>query len=159
MGNLRRQSRGSQGQAQHLRTLRNGLAATVPHSLLAYDINCSQRGQRRYTRRQSTLQQHAENMELRCCRINVLLVTMQTFLGVTITALGFYMQTLTTSLPLYETPFWAGFPVSCISYSLRHGFARSMLNWGFLFKMSFIYVNRKTFWKCCFVLIESLSDV
>ncbi|XP_064631982.1 sarcospan-like isoform X2 [Lineus longissimus] len=70
------------------------------------------RPNRRYTRRQSTLQQHKENMELRCCRINVLLVTMQTFLGITITALGFYMRTLTLSLQYYECPFWAGIPLS-----------------------------------------------
>ncbi|XP_074646232.1 sarcospan-like [Tubulanus polymorphus] len=80
-----------------------------------HDLVCNHRGAttgRRFTRRQSTLQQHKENMELRCCRITVLLVIMQTFLGIIITALGFYLRRLTLSIPLIETPFWAGIPLS-----------------------------------------------
>ena len=48
----------------------------------------------------------------RCCRINVLLVTMQVCLGGMVTALAFYMETLTPTLGIRECPYWAGIPVS-----------------------------------------------
>lgn len=53
-----------------------------------------------------------DSLEMKCCRINVLLVTMQFCLGVTVTGLGLYMQTLTPSLSLKDCPYWAGAPVS-----------------------------------------------
>ena len=62
--------------------------------------------------RHVSMQSRREDLEMRCCRINVLLVTMQLCLGVTVTSLGFYMQTLTTTLFVRECPFWAGVPVS-----------------------------------------------
>ena len=56
-----------------------------------------------------------ESLEMRCCRINVLLVTMQLCLGTTVTALGFYMETISPSLSIRECPYWAGIPVSHVS--------------------------------------------
>ena len=59
----------------------------------------------------TSLNKTYESFEMRCCKINVLLVTMQLCLGATITALGFFMQTLTSTLRIRECPFWAGIPV------------------------------------------------
>ena len=53
-----------------------------------------------------------DSLEMKCCRINVLLVTMQFCLGVAVTGLGFYMRTLSPSLGLRDCPYWAGAPVS-----------------------------------------------
>ena len=63
-------------------------------------------------RRQFSVQSRRENLEMKCCRINVLLVIMQLSLGTVVTALGFYMQTLSPSIQVRECPFWAGIPVS-----------------------------------------------
>ncbi|ELU09876.1 hypothetical protein CAPTEDRAFT_37582, partial [Capitella teleta] len=51
------------------------------------------------------------------CRIHVLLVVMQSCLGLVVTALGVYMRTLTSTLVLRECPFWAGAPVSTLNYA------------------------------------------
>ena len=52
------------------------------------------------------------SIQIRCCRINVLLVIMQLCLGGMVTTLAFYMGTLTPSLKIRECPYWAGIPVS-----------------------------------------------
>lgn len=70
-------------------------------------------GARRPTRhRQFSVQSRRENFEMKCCRINVLLVIMQMSLGAVVTGLAFYMQTLSPSLAVRECPYWAGIPVS-----------------------------------------------
>ena len=67
--------------------------------------------------RHVSMQSRREDLDMRCCRISVLLVTMQLCLGAAVTSLGFYMQTLSESLLVRECPFWAGVPVSEL-YSL-----------------------------------------
>ncbi|CAH1782945.1 unnamed protein product [Owenia fusiformis] len=52
-----------------------------------------------------------ENFEMKCCKIKVLLVTMQLCVGIVITALSFYLQTLSSSMKIRETPYWAGLPL------------------------------------------------
>ena len=100
---------------QATRTMKNGMSTTVPQNMVTQDLNSkshqpkkSKNMQRRISRTSRT----RESFEMKCCRINVLLVVMQLCLGVVITALAFYMETLTPSLQLRECPYWAGIPVS-----------------------------------------------
>ena len=98
----------------------NGMSTTVPQNLAHHDLNNSHQpsARARQHRRRTISVQSREHFEMRCCRINVLLVVMQLFLGIVITALGLYMETLTKSLKIRECPYWAGVPVSisrCLS--------------------------------------------
>lgn len=54
------------------------------------------------------------HLEMRCCRVEVLLVTMQTGLGLAVTGLGLYMLRLSSSLLITDCPFWAGLPVGTV---------------------------------------------
>ncbi len=105
------------GGSSGIRTMQNGMATTVPQSMVPHDLRCSHtpsnRSLRRIPRqRHLSVSSRRESFEMRCCRINVLLVTMQLCLGVVVTALGFYMQTLTPTLGVRDSPYWAGIPVS-----------------------------------------------
>lgn len=106
-----------------IRTMQNGMATTVPQSMVAHDLRTNQASSTRSLRRPrmrhlSVSSSRRETFEMRCCRINVLLVTMQLSLGVVITSLGFYMQTLTPSLGVRDAPYWAGIPVSSLFISI-----------------------------------------
>ena len=91
-----------------------GMSTTVPQNLVHHDLNNSHQpvNRARQHRRRTISVQSREHFEMRCCRINVLLVVMQLCLGIVITALGLYMETLTGSLKIRECPYWAGVPVS-----------------------------------------------
>ena len=121
-----------------LRSMHNGMTTTVPQNLTSPDVNGYHLthhhfphhqhrvgrvvlsggggggggGVRRSRIRQLSVQSQRENLAMKCCRINVLLVIMQLALGGVVTALGFYMQTLTPSMQVRECPYWAGIPVS-----------------------------------------------
>ena len=108
---------------QRARSMQNGLSTTVPQSLIHHDLNCSHQpsgpqrargGARSRSMAAARPRGRRESFEMKCCRINVLLVVMELGLGIVITALGFYMQTLTPSLKARELPYWAGIPVSNI---------------------------------------------
>lgn len=58
------------------------------------------------------MNRHRETLEMKCCKIHVLLVLMQICLGCSITGLGIYMAAWTPTLETRETPYWAGIPVS-----------------------------------------------
>lgn len=47
-----------------------------------------------------------------CCRVHIFLVFMQLVLGGGVTALSVYLYLFLPVLPVRETPFWAGAPVS-----------------------------------------------
>lgn len=103
------------------RRVLNGIAPSVSQSMVNRDGISPQQfppcRSRTVNKRSSSVfqklsTQTRESFEMRCCRINVLLVVMQMCLGATVTALGFYMETLTTSLSLRECAYWAGIPVS-----------------------------------------------
>ena len=97
-----------------VRSMFNGNRTTVPQSMVALDLNDSHHPVSRRVRpriRQFSVQSR-EHFELKCCRIHVLLVVMEFCLGVVVTALSFYMRTITPSLPIAECPSWAGVPVS-----------------------------------------------
>lgn len=113
------------------RSMRNGMATTVPQNMVRNDLNLSHQptarrqpvraGRGRKGSALKRLSMQKESFEIRCCRISVLLVTMQMALGTTITALGFYMETLTSSLTLRECSHWAGIPVSILIYFPNFG--------------------------------------
>ncbi|XP_013404122.1 uncharacterized protein LOC106169229 isoform X2 [Lingula anatina] len=52
-----------------------------------------------------------ESCEMHCCRIHILLTTMQLCLGSTIIGLGAFMGVAIPSLHTRETPYWAGIPL------------------------------------------------
>ena len=86
---------------------------------------------RRRSRRQNSITSRLTHLsqvyhlETRCCRVEVLLVSMQTCLGVAIVVLGFYMQYLSSSLLIVDCPFWSGVPVRYYPLKKRqfHNFA------------------------------------
>lgn len=91
-------------------SMHNGMTTTVPQNM---NKDSSHRPSRTPVARLRQFSvQSREHLELKCCRINVLLVVMQSCMGVVVTALAFYMQTLTSTLVLRECPYWAGIPVS-----------------------------------------------
>ncbi|KAK2157602.1 hypothetical protein LSH36_188g05041 [Paralvinella palmiformis] len=97
-----------------LPSMKNGMTTTVPQNMIQRDLKCGQRpsSSRASRLNKLTTTTSRETWEVRCCRISVLLVIMQICLGVTVTALAFYMERLSTSIPTKECPYWAGIPVS-----------------------------------------------
>ncbi|XP_041350526.1 sarcospan-like [Gigantopelta aegis] len=49
--------------------------------------------------------------DCRCCRIHILLVTLQVLLGVAITAMSLYLQLYIPVARVRDTPYWAGIPL------------------------------------------------
>lgn len=105
---------GNRGNRNSQPTMHNGMSTTVPQNMIHHDLNTNHQplARVRHARRRTISVQSREHFEMKCCRINVLLVVMQLCLGIMITALGLYMETLTESLKIREYPYWAGVPVS-----------------------------------------------
>jgi len=91
-------------------TMHNGLATTVPQSMVQHKFDCRHRPLPRRSRHGSN-QGHG-NCCMRCCHVHVMLVVVQLLLGGAITALAFYLETLAVTIAPRDCPYWAGIPVS-----------------------------------------------
>ena len=94
---------------QESHTMHNGLATTVPQSMVQHKLDCRHRPLPRRSRHTSG--RGDSNCCLRCCHVHVLLVVVQLLLGGAVTALAFYMETLTVTIAPRDCPYWAGIPV------------------------------------------------
>ena len=102
-----RLKKGASYSSPELRSMLVELETTVPLSIIPSALGSSRGfkpGQR--------MAGGSRCCDCQCCRLHILLVTLQVLLGVTITAMSLYVQLFIPAARLRETPYWAGVPVS-----------------------------------------------